>query len=124
MDSITSACRSLCSQAGLAPTKTNIFNLYVNRVRQNLHVVLRRYLAYCFRSLRLRLKRVFTKWGFSCCKTPYSIRYKVLHRTVTNQSTKHLLIAFVVGQLVLYIRGEQGQRRLGETALISHIFLL
>jgi len=30
----------LCSQAGLAPTKTNIFNLYVQRVRTNLHVVL------------------------------------------------------------------------------------
>ena len=52
---------------------------------------LRRCLDDCFVSSRLRLKRVFTKWGFSCCKTPYSIRYKVLHRTVTNQSTKHLL---------------------------------
>ena len=27
----------------------------------------------------------------SCCKTPYSIRYTLLHRTVTKQSTKHLL---------------------------------
>ena len=52
---------------------------------------LRLSLADCFRSLRLRLKRVFTKMEFSCCKKPYSIRYKVLHRTVTNQSTKHLL---------------------------------
>ena len=45
----------------------------------------------CFVSLRLRLKRVCTKMEFSCCKKPYSIRYKLLHRTVTNQSTKHLL---------------------------------
>ena len=47
----------------------------------------RRSLAYCFVSLRLRLKRVFTKMEFSCCKKPYSIRYMLLHRAVTNQST-------------------------------------
>ena len=51
----------------------------------------RRSLADCFRSLRLRLKRLFTKFGFSGCKTPYSIRYKLLHRSVTKQPTKHLL---------------------------------
>ena len=53
---------------------------------------LRRCLDDCFRSLRLSLKRVKKKMGISCCKTPYSIRYKLLHRTVTKQSTKHLLI--------------------------------
>ena len=54
-------------------------------------IEIRRCLVDCFRSFRLRLKRVFTKMEFSCCKKLYSIRYKLLHRTVTNQSTKHLL---------------------------------
>ena len=35
---------------------------------------------------------------FSCCKKPYSIRYKLLHRTVTKQSAKHLLIPELSGE--------------------------
>ncbi|CAD7932621.1 unnamed protein product [Amoebophrya sp. A25] len=40
MDQIVGACKALASQAGLPPTKTNIFNCYVARVKKNLHVVL------------------------------------------------------------------------------------
>eukprot|EP00392_Amoebophrya_sp_AT5.2_P006221 g6231.t1 len=40
MDQIVGSCKALASQAGLPPTKTNIFNCYVQRVKKNLHVVL------------------------------------------------------------------------------------
>ena len=39
-DVITPACRPLCTQAGLQPTKSNIFSMYVGRVKNNVHVVL------------------------------------------------------------------------------------
>jgi dynein heavy chain len=40
MEAILTTCRILAQQAGLAPTKTNIFASYLNRVRGNLHVLL------------------------------------------------------------------------------------
>ena len=64
---------------------------------------------------------------FSCCKKSYSIRYKLLHRTVTNQSTKHLLIRVrLVGSDGREHRGgtdEGVERRHGEVFLMSQIQL-
>jgi dynein heavy chain len=39
-ESIMTACRAACQQEGLQPTKSNIFNTYLTRVKRNLHVVL------------------------------------------------------------------------------------
>merc|ERR1719440_761564 len=40
MDSIAGACKNVCVQMGLAPTKTNIFGAHLVRVKKNVHVVL------------------------------------------------------------------------------------
>ena len=40
LDEITAACKGSCAGAGLAPTKANIFAVYLQRVRANLHVLL------------------------------------------------------------------------------------
>jgi dynein heavy chain len=40
MEVINTACRLPCQQAGFQPTKTNIFNAYLTRVRATLHVIL------------------------------------------------------------------------------------
>ncbi|KAF4757736.1 Dynein heavy chain 1, axonemal, partial [Perkinsus olseni] len=40
MDAISQTCRAACTQAGLQPTKTNLFNTYLTRVKRNIHVVL------------------------------------------------------------------------------------
>ncbi|EER14631.1 dynein heavy chain, putative, partial [Perkinsus marinus ATCC 50983] len=40
MDAISQSCRTACMQAGLQPTKTNLFNTYLTRVKRNIHVVL------------------------------------------------------------------------------------
>eukprot|EP00397_Hematodinium_sp_SG-2012_P000066 GEMP01000066.1.p1 GENE.GEMP01000066.1~~GEMP01000066.1.p1 ORF type:complete len:3524 (+),score=879.37 GEMP01000066.1:529-10572(+) len=39
-DTIATSCRAVTQQAGLQPTKSNIFNMYLKRVKANLHVVL------------------------------------------------------------------------------------
>ena len=40
MDNIMSACRAACQQAGIPPTKANVFSTYLSRVKANVHVVL------------------------------------------------------------------------------------
>merc|ERR1719160_2171267 len=40
IDTITQSCRAACQAAGFQPTKSNIFNTYLTRVRANVHVVL------------------------------------------------------------------------------------
>merc|ERR1719316_869664 len=40
IDVITQNCRAACQSAGFQPTKSNIFNTYLQRVRANVHVVL------------------------------------------------------------------------------------
>merc|ERR1719160_2130071 len=40
IDTITQNCRAACQAAGFQPTKSNIFNTYLTRVRANVHVVL------------------------------------------------------------------------------------
>merc|ERR550514_521581 len=40
MDIIMSSCKGQCTQAGLQPTKTNIFNTYVANVKAHVHVLL------------------------------------------------------------------------------------
>merc|ERR1719316_1915745 len=40
IDTITQNCRAACQSAGFQPTKSNIFNTYLQRVRANVHVVL------------------------------------------------------------------------------------
>eukprot|EP00746_Dinoflagellata_sp_MGD_P006891 gnl/MRDRNA2_/MRDRNA2_113587_c0_seq1.p1 gnl/MRDRNA2_/MRDRNA2_113587_c0~~gnl/MRDRNA2_/MRDRNA2_113587_c0_seq1.p1 ORF type:complete len:2479 (+),score=556.96 gnl/MRDRNA2_/MRDRNA2_113587_c0_seq1:117-7439(+) len=40
MDAIGQACRNVCQQMGLQPTKTNVFAAYLVRVKKNVHVVL------------------------------------------------------------------------------------
>merc|ERR1719191_1514573 len=40
MDTIAGACKNICVQMGLQPTKTNIFGAYLVRVKKNVHVVL------------------------------------------------------------------------------------
>ena len=40
MEAITSACKSVCVQKRIAPTKLNIFAQYLLRIRANLHIVL------------------------------------------------------------------------------------
>jgi len=40
MDAITMACRAGCTQAGMPPTKANIFSIYLARVKACVHVVL------------------------------------------------------------------------------------
>jgi len=39
MDEIKSACRSECSRKNLPETQTNIFNIYLNRVKANIHLI-------------------------------------------------------------------------------------
>jgi len=39
MDEIKSACKSECSRRGLPETPTNIFNVYLSRVRANIHLM-------------------------------------------------------------------------------------
>ncbi|CBZ56170.1 Dynein heavy chain 1, axonemal, related [Neospora caninum Liverpool] len=40
LEEIISQCKGLCSQMGMHPTKVNIFNAYLRRVKANLHVIL------------------------------------------------------------------------------------
>ncbi|KAL8275069.1 hypothetical protein Esti_000948 [Eimeria stiedai] len=40
MEEIMKVCKAICKQQGFAPTKANIFNAYVNRVKSILHFIL------------------------------------------------------------------------------------
>lgn len=40
VDTIMQACRAACQQSGIPPTKANVFNTYIMRVKANVHVVL------------------------------------------------------------------------------------
>jgi len=40
LDAITLACRAACQQAGMQPTKANVFGVYISRVKSYIHVVL------------------------------------------------------------------------------------
>ena len=40
LNSIYSAMKAVCQEAGLPPTKTNLFSAYTKRVRNNLHTVI------------------------------------------------------------------------------------
>jgi len=40
IDAIMQACRAACQQAGIVPTKANVFNTYIARVKACVHVVL------------------------------------------------------------------------------------
>jgi dynein heavy chain len=39
-EDISSACKVLCQQQGMQPTKANLFSAYLSRVKKNVHVVL------------------------------------------------------------------------------------
>jgi dynein heavy chain len=39
-DAISTACRKLCQEQGMQPTKANLFAAYLTRVKKNIHVVL------------------------------------------------------------------------------------
>ena len=40
LDAITQACRSACQSAGITPTKANVFNCYIQRVKGQVHVAM------------------------------------------------------------------------------------
>lgn len=39
-EDITTVCKSECTKKGLIPTKQNVFNQYLVRVRKNIHIIL------------------------------------------------------------------------------------
>jgi len=46
-DNIYTAMKPICQDAGMVPTKTNLFSMYTKRVRSNLHTVIT--MRYCAR---------------------------------------------------------------------------
>ena len=52
-DQIFTAMKPICLDAGLVPTKTNLFSMYTKRVRSNLHTVITMRYVFCLFTARL-----------------------------------------------------------------------
>jgi dynein heavy chain len=87
MESIATACRAVCQQMGLQPTKANVFSAYLTRVKKNVHVVLA--FSPVGDSFRNRL-RMFPSL-VNCCtidwfhEWPAEALYSVAKQQLTNQ---------------------------------------